>query len=600
MSVTTFIGLTISSALIAISPELPSSYQMEARLDTASQKISGSEKILFLNPTDDSLKSLCFHLYPNAFKDTATVFARENGEIKQDILSGNTSELKVSSIALNNQILDSTAIKEDGTRLFIALPSKLAPREQIAISMNYELKVPRIKMRMGYDKAGNYLISHWHPILCGYQKGHLVDFEYHSNGEFFSNFSNYNVRLEIPSGYTLGASGEISLLEKDSIKAVYRILADTVIDFAFACGPKFDTFEQDTLGIKIRYLLRQDHLKYQNTTKEITGFSLGYNSEKLFQYPYSTFTVIDMNAGAEGIELPGMVVVAYPGFKNMSISTTLINISLAHEITHEWFYGAVATNEAYEPWLDEGITSYQTFRILEAGGDSLSQFKLFGYHFSYGLSEQLIAYMTRGEWPIDRKSWDYPDPSSYAAAVYDRASLVLQTLEEVVGRAKFDEFLKAYANDFRFKHPDKADFISNAARYTGDDMSEFTKQFIDGTARLDYSIRALEFQTIANADSSRKYEITVTASRELDGILPQKIHIGLENGAIDTTWDGRDRIVDFNFFTGARPEFAAVKDYALDENKANNTLYIKSFGSRLLSFEWDTIFSLEFLLSLVL
>jgi hypothetical protein len=276
-------------------------------------------------------------------------------------------------------------------------------------------------------------------------------------------------------------------------------------------------------------------------------------------------------------------------------------LTLAHEITHEWFYGMVATNEADEPWLDEGVTSYMTSRILEAGGDTLGQFNILGYKFNYDLFERVSAYMTRAEYPIDLKSPDYPDVNSYSTAVYNRANQVLQTLEALVGREAFDRFLKIYANEFRFKHPTAEDLIDFAVKYTGHDLTDYTNQFIHGTARLDYGIRSLEYKAIPNADSTKKYQITVTVSRELDGIMPEKLTLGLDNGRIiDTTYDGRSRIIEFKFTAAARPQYAELSNYALDENKANNTMYVSSFGSRLLSFEWDMIFLMEFILSLFL
>jgi hypothetical protein len=90
----------------------------------------------------------------------------------------------------------------------------------------------------------------------------------------------------------------------------------------------------------------------------------------------------------------------------------------------------------------------------------------------------------------------------------------------------------------------------------------------------------------------------------LDGILPQILVVGLQNGAqIDTSWDGAIRVATLRLAADSPPVYAAIdtgRFYSLDENFINNTLYIKSFGYRLLSFEWDLIFVKELILSLLL
>jgi hypothetical protein len=592
-----------AAALVSLSPDLPSSYQMDIKLDTSNNKIIASENIEFMNPTSDTLDQICFHLYPNAFRDTASVFCRENSQIRSEVASSNTSELRISNLTIDSLTIDSSSIRELGTLLYVTLPTKLPPLKSILISLDFELKISRTLMRIGYNDLGNYVLSHWHPILCGYQQGVLQDFEYHSNGEFFSNFSSYNVRLDLPSGFAVGSTGELTEVSQDSNRTIWQAQADTVIDFAFVCGPAFEVIESDTLGIKLRYLLEKRHAKYAAFTDAMTKLSLMYNSEKFYKYPYKTLTVVDFQSGASGLELPGMVIISFPGTKLFSFGKTILAQTIAHEITHEWFYATVASNEAIEPWLDEGITSYVTERLLSSGGDTLSQVSILGYKLSFPVLERLGAIMSKGEYPIDLKSWDYPDEMSYATAVYYRSNLVLETLESLLGRDKFDIFLKTYANNFRFKHPNKDGFLNNVAIYAGPEMPRFGNQFIDGTARLDYAVKSVKYKSIQNSDSTKKYEITITVAREYEGILPQKIRLGLEDGTkLDTLWEDNDlKTTELKFVTSSRPQYAElVNQYALDENVANNSLTLNSFGSRLISFEWDIVFGMELLLSIIL
>jgi hypothetical protein len=590
------------AAVISLSPDYPVSYRMDIKLDISNNKIAGSENIEFMNPTSDTLDQICFHLYPNAFRDTSSTYCRESSQIKADVASGNTSELVISDLAIDTLTVDSNAITENGTLYYVHLPSRLAPGKQISISLKFDLKIPRAMSRFGYNDLGNYLLSYWHPVLAGYQKGQLQDFEYHANSEFFSNFSSYNVRLDIPSDFKIGSTGELTEISKDSSRAVWEAVADTVLDFAFVCGPAFEITESDTSGIHLRYLLEKRHQRYEPAADAMTKFAIQHDSQAFFKYPYKTFTLVDFESGAEGMELPGMVVITFPGTRMFSNGKSLLDLTIVHEITHEWFYATVATNEAIEPWLDEGVTSYVTERILSEGCDTLGQINVLGYKFKFDTFERLASLMLKAEYPIDLKSWDYPDEASYGASVYYRSSLVFETLEELLGRALWDSSLTAYARQNRFRHPDGGDFENAIETTSKVDLSHFYAQYISGCSRVDYSIRSLSNKSITLGDSLKKYEVTLKIARELDGTLPQKISILLENGErLDTTWqDGSSRIATLKFHTNSRSRSASLTSYALDENIANNSMSLESFGSRLISFEWDTVFLTEFLLSLIL
>jgi hypothetical protein len=595
-------NLILSSAL-ALSPDLPVSYEMRIRLDTDAHKLIGHEKIAFVNPTLDTLTQVCFHLYPNAFRETSTIFALESARMRGQIQSGDRSDLTIYGLEIDGIPIGPDFRKEAGTLLYVTLPGKLPPGDSVTMAMDFELLVPRKQMRFGFDEHGNYLLAHWHPILCGYQNGRLIDFEYHELSEFFSNFSNYDVTIEIPPDFEIGSTGDLEMIEKDSVRAVWRASADSVIDFAFACGPGFEVFETDTLGIKIRYLLEKSHSRLFGAVDQVTKFSLAYCSDALFPYPYSKFTVVDFQFGAGGMELPGMNIIEVPGGPR-AIAGPMLRFTIAHEVAHEWFYAAVATNEAEEPFLDEGLATYMTGRIMGAVGNSLNNFSIFGYRLPFDFFDDLIGLSSRAEWPLSLTSWQYPDQITYSAIVYFRGALALETLECMVGRVAFDSALAAYARQYRFRHPDTGDLRRSLERSLGIDLGNFWRQFVTGTSRMDYAVRELNYHSLPDTAAGKTIEISLTVGRELDGILPQPIRIGLADGsAIDTLWDGAEKTRIFEFRAGSRPEYARLGPedaYPLDEDRANNTLYLKSFGLRLLTFEWDAIFALEFLLTLFL
>ncbi len=129
---------------------------------------------------------------------------------------------------------------------------------------------------------------------------------------------------------------------------------------------------------------------------------------------------------------------------------------------------------------------------------------------------------------------------------------------------------------------------------------------MSGTARVDYGVTSLKYDEVSgdSQDAAVKYKITVDVRRELDGVVPQKITVGLIDGAkIDTSWDGRSGVASFEFVADSKPWYAGIDENnvsPLDENRTNDRIYLDSHSLRLISFEWDAVFILEFVLSLFL
>ena len=40
----------------------------------------------------------------------------------------------------------------------------------------------------------------------------------------------------------------------------------------------------------------------------------------------------------------------------------ILESTAAHEVNHQWFYNLVGNDQLDEPWLDESLTSYSTYR----------------------------------------------------------------------------------------------------------------------------------------------------------------------------------------------------------------------------------------------
>ncbi len=126
---------------------------------------------------------------------------------------------------------------------------------------------------------------------------------------------------------------------------------------------------------------------------------------------------------------------------------------VAHELAHSWS-GNLVTNETWNDfWLNEGFTVYFENRIMEQlyGREVADMLALIEFHELKVEMDDILS----GTHPEDTKLklalTDRNPDDGMTQIAYVKGAFFLKTLEEVVGRVKFDLFLKSYFKEFAFK-----------------------------------------------------------------------------------------------------------------------------------------------------
>jgi leukotriene-A4 hydrolase len=141
---------------------------------------------------------------------------------------------------------------------------------------------------------------------------------------------------------------------------------------------------------------------------------------------------------------------------------------IAHELAHSWA-GNLVTNATWnDTWLNEGITSYVERRIMEAlRGREFSDLL---WHLARKDLDATLAEIgatapgTRLALTLDTNT----DPESAAVGIaYEKGALFMRTLEERLGRERFDAYLKERFDRLAFKSTDSRAFVADTLARLG-------------------------------------------------------------------------------------------------------------------------------------
>jgi aminopeptidase N len=153
---------------------------------------------------------------------------------------------------------------------------------------------------------------------------------------------------------------------------------------------------------------------------------------------------------ADGQEYDGLVFVGTKFYADYggSAKSNLISIGV-HEISHNWWFGLVGSDQAMEPWLDEALAIY-------------SESTFYYYNFpNYGdwWWNFRVNYFNPSGW-VDSSIYEHSTFRSYVNATYLNGANFLYDLNTRMGDDEFYRFLRDYAARYSHARATTADFFA--------------------------------------------------------------------------------------------------------------------------------------------
>ena len=587
----------------ALSPR-NANYVIEARLDHRARTLIGRETIRWRNISSIPATELQFHLYWNAWRGLESTFMRERRlapgfSPPRDDAWGSIDVTKIvvggTDLSAQQRVLapdDGNAA--DRTVMAVPLPNPVQPKEMIEVSVEWRSKVPRPFARTGYV-GDYYFIAQWFPKIGVLENSGWNTHQFHAATEFYSDYGVYDVRLTVPAGYVVGASGQRTehAANGDGTET-HRFIGEDIHDFAWTTSPDYleseQTFEHPSLPpVQMRLLLQPEHAGQADRHFAATAAALTHYGEFYGPYPYGYITIIDpaYQSGAGGMEYPTLFTA---GARWLAPRTVAVPERVTiHEAGHQWWYGIVGSNEFEHGWMDEGVNTFSEARTMEAAAfPNRLGLRFFGGFVPWVIDDiqmvratdlnRLTGYRDNAEAEIPSTPTFRYWPSTATFITYNKTALWLHTLERHFGWPLLQKAISTYFARWRFRHPQPADFFSAVNDVTSEDMTWFFDEVYRGSNVFDYGVQDFSSRRDpagTTAPDAAVYRTVVVARRLGEAIHPVDILTTFRNGATKTErWEGRDRRAIYSYDGPSQAESVQIDPQRLlllDVNYTNNS-----------------------------
>lgn len=514
-----------------------SDYVIEVEIVPGTWKIHGKQTISYTNNSPDSLSEIVIKMYPNHYKKGGI---RANKIPLENLTNGMViSNLKVNDEVVNlgidasvSNLAHATKKKNPSSNISVSYNSTfltlefnnkpIPPNSTTKLSMDWETEMPLIYVNKigAYDKESAFM-GYWYPQIAVYDDIDGWDKnEYTGAQECYTDFGNFNVKIKVPKGNYVFATGELLNAEavlspqeyeayilsktspdstrilnantKDEIgnsKSTWHFKAKQVRDFGFGVSNNFNWLANITLiedkkvssNIVYSYKDEKNLRDLLNTQQK----SIEYLSNELpgVPYPYQSFTSFIGVPEFDGMEFPMM---ANNGFSKREISNNLMTF---HELAHTYLPHWVGINEVKYSWMEEGWATFLTFKFCQ------NFYKDTAFE-NYELQRAIKSYKRSAG-----KQWEPPlfSPSNYMVVrnmhfqqSYRKPAFMYLALEHLLGEERFKRCFKTYLNRWKEKHPTPFDFMFTFNDVSGENLNWFWKKWVFEYGYADLGLKKIE------------------------------------------------------------------------------------------------------------
>jgi aminopeptidase N len=441
-------------------------YTLDLQLDYTAKAATVNETIIYPNWTGEALTNLVLAVEPNLW-------------------SGGFS---LKSIAVDEQPITNYTIETMSQRLEVPLPQPLPPSGTITVTITYGLILPQMQAYLnasndvrpqiyGYsEKQVNFV--DWYPFIVPYvpEQGWVLH-----NPWFYGEHLVYDLAdFDVTVTFTDGASPQIAASGAEIQSEVSEVTPSAGVSrrFVLEAGRTFalsmsDFFKvaQQTIGdvtVYSYYFGLYDapgQAMLKTTVEAMQTFG-----ERFGPYRHETLTAVqgDFN---DGMEYSGLYFISrdYFNLYDGTPKNYLVTIA-AHETAHQWWFDAVANDQALEPWLDEALATYSERIYYESIYPELVDW-WWGYRY---FEFQKAGY-------VDTAIYDGAGQRPYWDKVYLTGARFFEDLREQVGDEIFFAFLKDYYNQSVGKRVIAADFFRVFRENTASDITTLIITYFKNT-----------------------------------------------------------------------------------------------------------------------
>jgi hypothetical protein len=478
------------------------------------RNIKGSETITYFNNSPDTLQTMAIKLFLNIHKPGAPT----ERAVSLDYL---TTGVFIDACKVNGQSM--TVRNDVFTSVSISLPKPLMPHDSVQLSFDWHYQISLKSDREGMIDSTTYFLAYFYPRVAVYDDHSGWDrMPFVDSHEFYSDFNDYTVTLNVPKNYIVWGTGTlqqpetllqptflkrfnesftsdetIRIVTKEDLVAKNITTQNAINSWQF----KATNIPDMTFGLSDHYLWDGCSVVVDDATKRRASAQAAYNNEAEdfryvaqfarhsldwfshnwpgIPYPYEKTTIFRGYAGME-----------YPMMANDATTrdTARTRSTAEHEIAHTYMPFYMGINETRYGFMDEGWAT--TFELLIARASKGIE-KADQYYQRSRISRWASDPSPGQDVPIISPA-DNLTGAALGNNEYGKPSIGYLAMMDILGEDLFKKCLHVWMDRWHGKHPLPWDFFFTFNNVSGKNLNWFWNNWFFTNGYIDLAIQDIK------------------------------------------------------------------------------------------------------------
>jgi len=420
--------------------------------------LKGVQSVHYTNEEHLPLEYLVFRLYPN--------------------LPDFGGEMNVYTVTVN-AVPVKPLYTANRSAMYVPLRPALAPGETVHVTMEFQAILPT-DTRSGYAvftyADGVYALAGFYPTIPVYDaQGWNAEVASPYGDVTFTDTSFYRVQITVPVDLVVVSSGQtVEVTGKGDGTRSWTAVAGPMRDFYIAMSQDYQLLYDFVDGIRINSYYRSGQAEGGQLALRYARDAVHIFNQLFGPYPYTELDIVPTPTNAGGIEYPGAIVTAQSLYPEKSEYLELV---VAHEVAHQWWYGLVGSDQVDAPWMDEALTNYCAYVYFErtAPPEKAQHIKKVTFEDPYRELQQ--NHLDRA---IGGPVAGFGTQSDYVAVIYGKGPLFFDAVRERLGDTAFFAGLRLYLERHRYGVAYPEDLIAALEDASGQCIGDLYSTWVVG------------------------------------------------------------------------------------------------------------------------